>query len=401
MRRMTLLLAGAAVWLFLAAIPAFADNGPHIQSINSGTAGLNADTCAGCHRTHTAQLEFLTISGSPSCLVCHGASGTGATTDVVDGIQYTTLARTELAGPLRGGGFSFARIGSNAGTRYSYSLPLAFGRGFTGIVPVASTGSAVTSAHLNADGSAWGPSVAWGNGPEVATVYPGPDVSLTCTTCHNPHGNNQYRILNPIPVPEVEPGSSFVPASSPAIVTDVAPVPSGETRNYTNPTAQYVSQLASDTNPRDYWRYCVPNWQCGSGTTRGERPNGLNATTFATQISTWCTTCHTRYLAYGSSAEFPSSDALYTYRHTTTVFPQCTQCHVSHGSNSQTTGWNTQHVAYPNNDGTGGTYEPFSAAASTDNRLLKIDGRGTCQMCHDPTGTVTTRFVYSPPTPAP
>jgi cytochrome c553 len=38
---------------------------------------------------------------------------------------------------------------------------------------------------------------------------------------------------------------------------------------------------------------------------------------------------------------------------------------------------------------------------SASSRLLKIDNRGTCQMCHDPTGTVTTVGRYSPPTPAP
>lgn len=396
MRRLTLLLAGGAVWLLLAAIPVLADNGPHIQALNSGTAGINADTCAGCHRAHTATAVMLNIPGaSPNCLVCHGASGAGATTNVVDGIQYTNLTRSTVAGALRGGGFVQARIGSGAPVRYSYTTPIALGRGFTGLVPVTSTGATVTSAHMNASGTAWGPSVAWGNGPDVATVYPGPAVSITCTTCHNPHGNGKYRILNPVPAPDVAPSASFVPGPT-ANVTDAAPVPSGETRNYTNPPAQYLSQLAADTNPRDYWRYCTPTWNSCSGSNRGEKPNGLNTTTFATQISTWCSTCHTRYLAGGSSAEFPSTDALYVYKHTTTVFPQCTQCHVAHGSNAQMTGWNSTHVAYPNANGPGGTYVPFASTGSSDSRLLKIDNRGTCQMCHDPTGTITTVGVTSP-----
>jgi predicted CXXCH cytochrome family protein len=396
-RRMTLLLAGGAVWLFLAAIPALADNGPHMQDINSGAAGINADTCAGCHRAHTAQSVPLTIQGnSPNCFVCHGPSGAGATTNVVDGIQYATTAHAVVAGALRGGGFAQARIGTGSATRYSYSVPIAFGRGFTGLVPVASTGTTVTSAHMNVNGSAWGPSIAWGNGPESTTGFPGPAVSITCTTCHNPHGNGKYRILNPVPAPEVAPSATFVPAPTAANVADVAPVPTGQTRNYTNPPAQYLSQLASDTNPRDYWRYCTPQWNSCSGTNRGEKPNGLSPTTFATQISAWCSTCHTRYLATGSSAEFPTTDTIYTYRHTTTVFPQCTQCHVSHGSNAEMTGYNSTHVAYPNTDGTGGTYSPFASTGSTDSRLLKIDNRGTCQMCHDPTGTITTVGVTSP-----
>lgn len=398
MRRLGLLLAGGCVWLFLAAIPAFADNGPHVASVNSGSAGINADACAGCHRAHTAQASYLLIEEEATmCLVCHGPSGAGATTNVVDGIQYAAFNHASgVAGALRGGGFSQARIGSNAAQRLSFSLPIAFGRGFTGLVPVASTGAPTTSAHMNLDGSAWGPGVAWGNGPDATTVYPGPEVSIECTTCHNPHGNGKYRILNPIPAPVASSGSTFVPAAVAANVTDAPAVPSGETRNYTNPPAQYLSQLAADTNPRDYWRYCAPNWQSCGGTNRGEKPNGLNATNFATQISAWCSTCHSRYLAGGSSAEFPTTDPLYTYRHTTTVFPQCTQCHVSHGSNAVMSGWNSTHEAYPNADGPGGTLVPFSVTADTDSRLLKVDNRGTCQMCHDPTGTITTVGVLSP-----
>ena len=55
MRRVALLFAGGALWLFLAAIPVLADGGPHVASINSGAGGITADSCAGCHRAHTAQ----------------------------------------------------------------------------------------------------------------------------------------------------------------------------------------------------------------------------------------------------------------------------------------------------------------------------------------------------------
>ena len=71
MRRWTLLLAGAALWLFLAAIPALADGGPHVAATNSGAgaSGLTADNCAGCHRAHTAQGAMLLITDeSALCL---------------------------------------------------------------------------------------------------------------------------------------------------------------------------------------------------------------------------------------------------------------------------------------------------------------------------------------------
>jgi len=100
-RRAALLFAGGAVWLFLAAIPVFADGGPHIASINNGSGGVTADSCAGCHRAHTAQALYLLLEDEPAmCLNCHGAAGTGATTDVETGVQYVP---TGLAGTGRGG----------------------------------------------------------------------------------------------------------------------------------------------------------------------------------------------------------------------------------------------------------------------------------------------------------
>ena len=90
MRRWTLLIAGAALWLFLAAVPALADGGPHVASVNSGSSTLTADSCAGCHRAHTAQGPMLlnAVDEEALCLSCHGATGTGAATDVVRGLQY-------------------------------------------------------------------------------------------------------------------------------------------------------------------------------------------------------------------------------------------------------------------------------------------------------------------------
>ena len=49
-----LLVAAGGLWLFLAAVPAFADGGPHVASMNTGVCCLTADSCAGCHRAHTA-----------------------------------------------------------------------------------------------------------------------------------------------------------------------------------------------------------------------------------------------------------------------------------------------------------------------------------------------------------
>ena len=121
MKKLTLLLAAGSLWLFLAAVPVFADGGPHVSSANSGVSTLAADGCAGCHRAHTAQGEMLLNAASEEelCLTCHGAASTGATTDVMTGIQYAIgaggLRSATQLGALRGGGFDQARMGDQIG----------------------------------------------------------------------------------------------------------------------------------------------------------------------------------------------------------------------------------------------------------------------------------------------
>jgi predicted CXXCH cytochrome family protein len=123
MRRLALLFAGGALWLLLAAAPAFADGGPHQLAVNSGTQGLAGD-CAACHRAHTAQAADLLKESMPGlCLSCH--DGTGATTNVEDGIQYVptgdaTFQQSSVLGALRGGGFEYALIDSSNASRLTY-----------------------------------------------------------------------------------------------------------------------------------------------------------------------------------------------------------------------------------------------------------------------------------------
>ena len=410
MRRLTLLLAGAALWLFLAAIPALADGGPHVAATNSGSLTLTADGCAGCHRAHTAQGPMLLKSSDEEalCLACHGATGTGATANVELGVQYTaandgTPTDNAVLGALRGGGFIEARIASGtayrvAYNRYSGTPPVIAGASFRTKVSVKSTGQAVTSAHLALVGATGVTSTgkAWGNG--ALNSGAGPTVTMGCATCHNPHGNGNYRILNPIPNPTATVGT-FTAATTPGVVvTDAALPAAGETRNYTviqtkggtgTLLASQVAALSGYVNTMgDYLHRTVP-WDPQvdyvanppTGITANDAPNGL-AGTFDGQINNWCATCHSRYLAVGPTPYLiDSGDAIFKYRHSNTSNKPCTTCHVAHGSNAQMTGDFSKVFPYP--DGT-------TAASS---RLLKIDNRGTCQACHDPTGTIAAGTV--------
>ncbi len=291
MKRLMLLIAAGSLWLFLAAVPVFADGGPHIAAVNSGVNGVNADSCAGCHRAHSAQGDFLLIASSETalCLTCHGDTGLGATTDVESGVQYT-LGTTDVRGGavlgyLRGGGFVSARIGSGEAFRTAYLSGTSVR--VLGKVPVATAGSAaVTSAHLPNTAGVVGAAdgVAWGNGPNSVTPFAGPAVEIECGTCHNPHGNGQYRILNPIPEAAATGTDVFIPVAAPgALVTDAALPLAGDNRNYTiiqtnggtgTLTQNQVTALSGYTATMgDYFRRRVP-WNSGTGAVqrRAERP---------------------------------------------------------------------------------------------------------------------------------
>jgi predicted CXXCH cytochrome family protein len=443
-RRWTLLLAGAALWLFLAAIPALADGGPHVAATNSGVSSLTADGCAGCHRAHTATGPYLLNAAGDEalCLTCHGAAGPGATTDVMTGVQYAPVSATDgtrtgtQLGALRGGGFDQARISSGNPARVIVSNQLSSSDDQWAKVSVRATPQDVTSAHLNlADNGLSAPGVAWGNGAiGLGDTGPGPAVNLTCGSCHNPHGNGQYRILNPIPKPDVSSGT-FTPVAAPgAAVRDSSIDPDGNpgngianpTKNYTviqvkgtvagaSSYLLYASDVLDARGPRtktwpagdysatsgDYWHVRVP-WNLASVplASGNDAPNGVPANAvgglvaFDTQMTSWCSACHTRY--YSTTAQDFSGDSLFSYRHQTLSNQACTTCHVSHGSNARMEGTFSATMPFPD-----GTQVTYSIGGTTgDSRLLTIDNRGTCQMCHDPTYTEG-NGQYRGPAPTP
>lgn len=329
-------LGALALALLLWTPTALADGGPHVLTVNSGTTGINSASCAGCHRTHTSAGPLLIAQDDELalCLSCHGPAGAGATTDVVNGV----LAGTTTG--LKGGGFTNAHMDTDwSGT--ASSRP-------------------VTSAHL-VDGTT--DALAWGNGAIGSGT--GASMKLTCVSCHNPHGTGTYRILRDIPTDSG--------AATGVTVTDEA------TPVYTVSSAQnrYFGQVYG-----------------GGNVTR------IN------ELDRWCATCHTRYDAVGpGAARTASGDAIYAYRHTTRYSgfldcamchdpddfsahdpldingtiahrPACQTCHVAHGSAAQM-GTFSGGVAWPD-----GATSPSGSARSS---LLRLDNRGVCSACHDPT----------------
>ncbi|HEY6056614.1 MAG TPA: hypothetical protein VIV06_01210, partial [Candidatus Limnocylindrales bacterium] len=372
---------------------------------------------------------YLLTGSDPSvtafCLTCHGSTGTGAATDVATGVQYALTGSgtrgTAILGALRSGGFLEARIGSSAGSRtVSSSGSVSKAR-----VPAdVDNPKPVTSAHLALPGSGLTAlDTVWGNGATDSGAGPAISKEMECTTCHNPHGNGNYRILRPIPVAgatdEMTAGAGQdvkdapYDASKPADQQPATP----RQRNYTviqTATAQptdlttapdannfllYADQLGSyNNNSGDYLHKTVPYnvstssfyWYDapnGSPNRGAPRVTGQPSTDFDTftdgfnwQMTQWCLQCHSRYAGFNGSRSTDSGDDIFMYRHSTEKNRVCTTCHVAHGTdavmNANPAAGTTfsANTPYPDGNHTGGS------------RLLKVDNRGTCLFCHDPTG---------------
>jgi predicted CXXCH cytochrome family protein len=336
----------ALVAVALGAGVAFADNGPHVAG-----AGATPDTCASCHRAHTAAGPNLIREATPEalCLSCHGSSAVGATTNVSDG----TLAGAATPTGLLGGGFTNTLMN----TSWTASPTAVY---------------ATTSSHMT-DGVTSG--TMWGNGAISSSPDAGKTgVTMTCTSCHDPHGNGSYRILRPIPN-----GSG---AAADVVVTEQA------TKVYT---------VTSDQNRYFGEYYSELGYYDAGG---------------SYSLTRWCSQCHTRYDAYnpGSYTNGPghtdSGDAIFKYRHLTRYdsdincgtchpggynYPMinaddplgvgsqiamegvCENCHVAHGTSALMGGY-AANVAWPDN----------AVAPSGNGRssLLRMDNRGICRGCH-------------------
>jgi predicted CXXCH cytochrome family protein len=380
--------AAASAALIMGSVPAYADNGPHISTATTGTATTDVipvaianagqGRCASCHRAHTAKSAYLLNAADEEslCFSCHGGSGTGATTDVQNGVGYGTLT-----GALRGGGFQQAMLGTDQATKEIYfNTARSSWSSRKQLLPPATAPATTTSSHLGGVGTMWG------NGA-MGTATVGKDMSLTtatkleCTACHDPHGNKQYRILRPVPS---DSGFTATLAGN-----TVPGIPIKDTTNKVYTTTNYW--IAGDPAAvGDTGTTSILGATSGSDPTPRVKTVTAPVSSFQANVAAWCTTCHTRYLAQSrvtdsvtkvvlepGSWETNSGDSVFTYRHTSDNVSgdaasnrNCIQCHVAHGTNAKMAA-NSE------------VENPGSITKTADSRLLRVDDRGTCVMCHN------------------
>ncbi|MGV8846505.1 hypothetical protein [Tessaracoccus sp.] len=271
----------------------------------------------------------------------------GATTDVANGVQVGT------GKALRGGGFNKAAIGAGSATRVLGSADLVTGERSSSnqMIPTLMAPEATTSQHV-VDGTT--SVTAWGNGATGSGL--GASVTLQCSSCHDPHGNGNYRILRPIPAAGglSNPVAGVrIPDAAVKVYTTTNYWLSGDANVAADPAAVYTAELPG-----------------ASGGLGGTPPDGYIA-----NVANWCSTCHTRYLATARSSKVASGDSTFSYQHRSDVNIEagganCITCHVSHGSNAVMSG--DSAVA-----------EPGAVVSSANSRLLRVGGGGICVMCHN------------------
>ena len=297
MKKILIALALATALVLALASVAAANGGPH------GGFTATTDACAGCHRAHTATgAQWLTVDPNTICLSCHGAAGSGANTNVEGGIYLST--RDDAGGNY------------NHGAANTIDNAALLGGRFTG----------ATSAHTYNGNSvgAWGDAV--NRGAQGAAMV------MNCSSCHDPHGNTNYRILN---------------TNINAAVVTVAQVDEGAAKDY-------------DTE----------QWGAGQ--------------------SSVCAACHGAYHRTAAGQGSTADAGTYTHRvdmaynYGGNVNPEtvgfggftlplaqsgagdivaCQTCHFPHG----TTATMTALATGPN---------------TADSALLRLDNRGVCEVCH-------------------
>lgn len=384
------------------------------DSVHGGYA-MDTDSCAGCHRAHTASSPItwtdgdgrtrsaLLISTAESndefCYTCHGSAALGADTNVWDGVFQSRdgdLGSDEVYNddmePLNGGGFNPAMFPTQ---------------------------------HYPG-GATW---VAWGAGPDGRDgiiSMGGEQVNISCSACHDTHGSSNYRLLKDL-VAGIDPvvggpaniqvgGYDVSGNPTPWVISAEEGYPVGGWAKGEARMTQYTTYYPDFTDAR----YAKAP---GGDVTKG--------------ISAWCAACHTQMNSNGEAnltVTYDFNDGFgFTQRHRHPVnvaldtfagssplilgdpvtgarllplandgfgdsmtnqmtdWVDCLSCHVAHGSNATMSGYASVADSTNPQPDTGTKTVMIddttivsvgSVAPDYGNGLLRLDNRGVCQACH-------------------
>jgi hypothetical protein len=279
---------------------------------------------------------------------------------------------------------------------------------------VGTSGAVVTSTHI-ADGALWGAYGGgyWGLGDAGADGQdPNANLGETipivmdCATCHDPHGSANYRILkasvfgNPV--------GGYIPSGDP-----MDPDPDGWVAS--TEEGWPVGGFRLHTSYPNYKpNYTEARYAKGYNMLAGNTVNDQKG------MTGWCSGCHTTYneqeTLYNAGDGFglavrhkhPVNVPLSNYAgpdanlmvvdsglplahdlaeggaaspaNTDSDWIECLTCHRAHGTSAVMTGWADELADLPNDE-----IPSFISKTGTSDpsALLRLDNRGTCEVCHN------------------